>query len=135
MSTIRVPPALRSTVGKREVRADGQTVREVLTTFVGDYPPVRDQIFDENDNLRRFVNVYLNEQDIQYLDSLNTPAGADDTIIILPAMAGGAIVQSSEFRVQRSTFDDQGSGFEAQRLPFAVEEPFHRDLAPSRRGQ
>ena len=105
MSTIRVPPALRSTVGKREVLADGQTVREVLTTFVGDYPPVRDQIFDENNNLRRFVNVYLNEQDIQYLDSLNTPAAADDTIIILPAMAGGSRVKSSEFKVQGSTYD------------------------------
>lgn len=90
MSTIRIPPALRGTVGAREVHADGTTVREVLQTFVEEYPPIRDQIFDEEGNLRRFINVYLNEQDIQYLDSLGTPSAASDTIIILPAMAGGA---------------------------------------------
>lgn len=90
MATIRVPPALRSTVGKREVEAGGSTVGEVLNTFVTDYPPVREQIFDEGSNLKRFINVYLNEQDIQYLDSLNTPAESTDTVIILPAMAGGS---------------------------------------------
>lgn len=90
MTTIRVPPALRATVGKREVEAAGSTVREVLTNFVGEYPPVREQLFDENNDLRRFVNVYLNEQDVQYLDALNTPTNAGDTIIILPAMAGGS---------------------------------------------
>ena len=89
MSTIRVPPALRGTVGQREVQANGATVGEVLTQFASDYPPVKDQIFDEDNGLRRFINVYLNEQDIQYLDALNTPTKPEDTIIILPAMAGG----------------------------------------------
>jgi len=76
-------------VGGREVQADGASVREVLLNFVAAYPPVKDQIFDENGDLRRFINVYLNEQDIQYLDSLNTAIAPEDTIIILPAMAGG----------------------------------------------
>jgi molybdopterin synthase sulfur carrier subunit len=89
MSTIRVPPALRGTVGQREVEADGSTVGDVLTNFAVAYPPVKDQIFDENNGLRRFINVYLNEQDVQYLDALNTPTKPEDTIIILPAMAGG----------------------------------------------
>lgn len=92
MATIRVPPALRSTVGKREVEANGATVGEVLQTFVNQYPPVREQIFDENNNLKRFINVYLNEQDIQYLDSLNTVSQPSDTVIILPAMAGGTTI-------------------------------------------
>ncbi len=90
MSTIRVPPALRSTVGQREVSADGATVGDVLRSFANAYPPVRDQIFDTDGNLRRFITVYLNEQDIQYLDALGTPAKPDDTVIILPAMAGGS---------------------------------------------
>lgn len=90
MTTIRVPPALRTTVGSSEVEAAGQTVGEVLHDFARRYPTVQDQIFEDNGNLRRYVNVYLNEQDIQYLDSLNTPSGPDDTVIILPAMAGGS---------------------------------------------
>lgn len=89
MSTIRVPPALRGTVGQREVRAEGGTVGEVLEEFTGSYPVLRDQLFDETGALRRFINVYLNEQDIQYLNALDTPAGDQDTIVILPAMAGG----------------------------------------------
>jgi molybdopterin synthase sulfur carrier subunit len=108
MTKIRVPPALRATVGKREVEARGSTVREVLDNFAGEYPAVRDQIFDENSGLRRFVNVYLNEQDIQYLNALDTPAGPDDTVIILPAMAGGTLGVFRSLGVQRS--DDSSSG-------------------------
>lgn len=90
MTTVRVPPALRSTIGEREVKADGVTVGQVLRSLVDRYPQVRDQIFDETGNLRRFVNVYLNEQDVQYLESLDTPSRPEDSIIILPAMAGGS---------------------------------------------
>ncbi len=89
MSLIRVPPALRSTVGVREVTADGSTVGEVLDDFVAQYPPVRQQLFEDDGQLKRFVNVYLNQQDIQYLNKLDTASGPADTIIILPAMAGG----------------------------------------------
>jgi molybdopterin converting factor small subunit len=73
----------------REVSAQGSTVGEVLDDFATQYPTVREQLFDEDGQLKRFVNVYLNQQDIQYLNKLNTVSGPDDTIIILPAMAGG----------------------------------------------
>lgn len=89
MTIVRVPPVLRSTVGGRQVEAEGATVGEVLDNLANRYSGVRDQLFDESGGLRRFVNVYLNEQDIQYLDKLDTPVGANDTVIILPAMAGG----------------------------------------------
>ena len=89
MSTVRVPPVLRQAVGGRQIEAEGSTVGEVLNNLADRYAGVRHQLFDDDGNLRRFVNVYLNEQDIQYLDKLDTPVGANDTVIILPAMAGG----------------------------------------------
>jgi molybdopterin converting factor small subunit len=98
MTTIRIPPALRTAVGSREVQAQGSTVGEVLSDFARQYPPLRDQIFDEEGDLRPFVNVYLNEQDISYLEKLNTAAGSSDTIIILPAMAGGRVGRQDSWR-------------------------------------
>ncbi len=89
MSTVRVPPVLRKqTGGAKEVQADGETVGAVLLDLAERYPELKDQLFQDG-NLQRFVNVYLNDQDIQYLQKLDTPAGSADTLIILPAMAGG----------------------------------------------
>jgi molybdopterin converting factor small subunit len=89
MSTVRIPPVLRThTGGSREVSANGDTVGEVLSDLTTSYPSLRDQLF-EGDRLQRYVNVYLNDEDIQYLQQLSTPAGERDTIVILPAMAGG----------------------------------------------
>jgi MoaD family protein len=89
MAMVRVPPVLRKqTGGAREVEAQGTTVGEVLRSLAQEYPSMRDHLF-ENGDLRRYVNVYLNDQDIQYLQQLETPVGERDTVIILPAMAGG----------------------------------------------
>jgi molybdopterin converting factor small subunit len=89
MAMVRVPPVLRKqTGGAREVEAGGATVGEVLQALASEYPAVRDQLFEDG-NLRRYVNVYVNDQDIQYLQKLETPVGERDTLIILPAMAGG----------------------------------------------
>lgn len=89
MSTVRVPPVLRSqTGGAREVRVDGGTVGQVLNNLAQQYPALKDQLF-QNGTLQPYVNVYLNDQDIQYLQQLDTPAGEGDTVILLPAMAGG----------------------------------------------
>lgn len=89
MSNVRIPPVLRPhTGGSREVEADGDTVGKVLAKLTSDYPGLREQLFD-GETLQRYVNVYLNDEDIQYLDKLDTPAGQKDTIVILPAMAGG----------------------------------------------
>lgn len=90
MSTVRIPPVLRAqTGGAREVQADGSTVGEVLQGLAGEYPALGSQLFQDG-RLRPYINVYLNNQDIQYLDKLETPAAAGDTIILLPAMAGGS---------------------------------------------
>ena len=89
MSRVRIPPVLRShTGGQREVDATGSTVRDALDDLVQRYPAMKSQLFADGD-LQRFVNVYVNNQDIQYLNRLDTPVGDSDTIIILPAMAGG----------------------------------------------
>lgn len=89
MSTVRVPPVLRQhTGGAKEVEVDGATAGQVLEQLGKQYPAMREQLFHDGD-LQRFINVYVNDEDIQYLDKLNTPVGSGDTVIILPAMAGG----------------------------------------------
>jgi molybdopterin converting factor small subunit len=89
MSNVRIPPVLRKqTGGAKEVDAEGNTVRGVLDNLTEQFPGMREHLFADNE-LQRFVNVYLNDQDIQYLDQLDTPVTSTDTVIILPAMAGG----------------------------------------------
>lgn len=89
MSNVRIPPVLRAhTGGSREVEADGDTVGTVLANLSSEYPGLKEQLF-EGESLQRYVNVYVNDEDIQYLDKLATPVGPKDTIVILPAMAGG----------------------------------------------
>lgn len=91
MSTVRIPPVLRPAAGhNKQVEVDGATVGEVLTDLVGRYPNLRTQLLTDEGELNRFVNVYLNDQDIRYLKELATPVEARDTVVILPAMAGGA---------------------------------------------
>ena len=68
----------------------GDTVGDVLSALVGLYPGLRTQLLTDEGELNRFVNVYLNDQDIRYLQERGTPVEARDTLIILPAMAGGA---------------------------------------------
>lgn len=89
MSTVRIPPVLRPHAGgAKTLRASGSTVDEVLRGVAVEYPELGGQLFD-GDELHRYVNVYVNDQDIQYLQRLETPVGENDTVIILPAMAGG----------------------------------------------
>ena len=91
MATIRIPPVLRPSVGgEREVSADGQTVGEVLEGLATDHPETRGQLFGEGGELNRYVNVYLNDEDVRVLDGLTTSVGEGDVLVILPAMAGGA---------------------------------------------
>lgn len=90
MSSVRIPPVLRPQVGgSRDITIGGGTVGEVLLAMAGQYPGMQDQLFQPDNTLQRYVNVYLNDQDISYLQGLDTPVGDHDTIIILPAMAGG----------------------------------------------
>jgi sulfur-carrier protein len=90
MATIRIPPVLRPSVGgEREVSADGSSVGDVLRSLADAHPETQDQLFGSDGDLNRYVNVYLNDEDVRVLDGLDTSVGASDVLVILPAMAGG----------------------------------------------
>jgi molybdopterin synthase sulfur carrier subunit len=90
MPTIKVPPVLRpQTDGEAEVSVGGDTVGEALRAFADRHPATRDQLFSPEGELNRYVNIYLNDEDVRVLDGLDTAAGDSDTVVILPAMAGG----------------------------------------------
>ena len=91
MSTVKIPPVLRaSTGGAKEVDAGGGNVGEVLRTLAQEHPDTERQLFGDDGSLNRYVNVYLNDEDVRVLDGLDTPVKESDTLVILPAMAGGA---------------------------------------------
>jgi MoaD family protein len=91
MATVRIPPVLRTQAGNnKSIETEGGTVGDVLQGLISQYPDLREQLFAGEGDLNRFVNVYLNDQDIRYLQELETPVDARDTVVILPAMAGGA---------------------------------------------
>ena len=91
MATVKIPPVLRpQTGGDAEVSASGSTVGEVLTALAETHPGARTQLFAEDGELNRYVNVYLNDEDVRVLDGLDTAVSESDTLVILPAMAGGA---------------------------------------------
>ncbi len=90
MSTVKIPPVLRSSVGGvKEVEAEGGDVGEVLRSLASQHPATESQLFSEDGELNRYVNVYLNDEDVRVLDGLGTAVGQGDTLVILPAMAGG----------------------------------------------
>ena len=89
MSTVRIPPVLReNTDGSRSVDVTGGTVREALADLFGKHPSLRDRVTTDGE-LSEFINVYVNDRDVRYRDGLETAIGDGDTIILLPAMAGG----------------------------------------------
>ncbi len=90
MSKIKIPPVLRGSVGgAKEVEAQGSSVGEVLRALASEHPATESQLFSEEGDLNRYVNVYLNDEDVRVLDGLDTGVSESDTIVILPAMAGG----------------------------------------------
>jgi sulfur-carrier protein len=91
MATIRIPPVLRPAVGgEKELSADGASVGEILRSVAERHPETQTQLFSGDGQLNRYVNVYLNDEDVRVLDGLDTAVGSTDTLVILPAMAGGA---------------------------------------------
>jgi len=91
VSTIKIPPVLRpSTGGEREVAAEGGNVGELLRALASQHPATESQLFGDDGTLNRYVNVYLNDEDVRVLQGLDTAVKADDTLVILPAMAGGS---------------------------------------------
>jgi molybdopterin converting factor small subunit len=91
MATVKIPPVLRPSVGgEKTVSADGSNVGEVLNALATAHPQTQSQLFAADGELNRYVNVYLNDEDVRVLDGLQTAVGEGDTLVILPAMAGGA---------------------------------------------
>jgi molybdopterin converting factor small subunit len=91
MATIRIPPVLRPSVGgERQLTAEGSSVGEILRSVAEAHPDTQTQLFSTDGALNRYVNVYLNDEDVRVLDGLETAVSASDTLVILPAMAGGA---------------------------------------------
>ena len=90
MATIKIPPVLRPSVGgEKEVQASGDDVGALLSRLAEQHPATQTQLFGPDGSLNRYVNVYLNDEDVRVLDGLQTPVGETDTLVILPAMAGG----------------------------------------------
>jgi sulfur-carrier protein len=90
MSSVRIPPVLRENVdGQRIVEASGGTVSEVLDQLFAAYPSLGARV-TEDGRLSQFVNVYVNDRDVRYQQGLETIVGPNDTVILLPAMAGGS---------------------------------------------
>jgi molybdopterin synthase sulfur carrier subunit len=90
MAIVRIPPVLRSsTGGVKEVDATGDNIGDVLRSLGDQHPDTKTQIFGGDGSLNRYVNVYLNDEDVRVLEGLETVVGGSDVIVILPAMAGG----------------------------------------------
>ena len=90
MPTIRIPTPLRKLTNDQDVvTAVGGNIREILTSLDSSYPGLKDRICDEQGNVRRFVNIFLNDEDIRFLDEASTVVKESDEISIVPAIAGG----------------------------------------------
>ena len=89
--SVRIPTILRSyTGGESEVTADGATLADVLEDLDARYAGIKGRIVDESGELRRFVNVYVGNDDVRFLDNLKTPTPDGTQISVIPAVAGGA---------------------------------------------
>ena len=90
MSTVFIPAVLRANVGGvKSLELEGDSIRAVVDTLVTQYPALGSQLLTDDGDLNRFVNVYINGQDVRYLDGLDTPVAPADEVRLLPAMAGG----------------------------------------------
>ena len=87
---VRLPTVLRSQAGGRAaVTVEGSTIGDVLRHLVEEFPGMSGQLLSEDGSLHRFVNVYVNDDDVRYLTSLDTPVKEGDEVSLLPAVAGG----------------------------------------------
>jgi len=87
---VRIPTLLRKLTQNQEiVEAEGSTIREVINSLENNYPGLKERICDEQDHIRRFVNIFLNDEDIRFLKESETPVKSGDEVSIVPAIAGG----------------------------------------------
>ena len=88
--TVRVPTTLRTlTAGESEVAVDGSTVAEVLAALEGSHPGFHDRLFDDEGKIQRFVNIFVADDDVRFLDGVDTAVPDGETLSIVPAVAGG----------------------------------------------
>ena len=88
---VRLPTVLRAHVGGLAVvELDGATIGDVLNSLVAQHPGLSGQVISQDGELNKFVNIYINDDDVRYLEQLNTPVKSGDEVSILPAVAGGA---------------------------------------------
>lgn len=88
--TVRIPtPLRRMTQGQDKVELQSASLTELVDKLEADYPGFKERLLDENGELRYFVNIYLNGEDVRFLDGLDTPTAAGDEVSIVPAVAGG----------------------------------------------
>lgn len=87
---VRIPtPLLPLTQGKKEVEAEGSNLRELIEDLEKRYPGIKERLCDEEGNLRRFINFFVNDEDIRFLEGEKTPLKDGDIVSIVPAIAGG----------------------------------------------
>ena len=90
MATVKLPTILRKQAnGEAQVQAEGTTLRDLLNDLETKYPGITKNIVSDDGGLHRFINVYVNDEDVRYLGSLETNVSESDTVSILPAVAGG----------------------------------------------
>ena len=90
MPNVRIPTQLRElSGGTSEVSVDGDTVGDVLTSLDAAHPGFKNRLFDDSGKLRRFVNVFVADEDVRFLDGLDTKVAEGQTVSIVPAVAGG----------------------------------------------
>jgi molybdopterin synthase sulfur carrier subunit len=88
---VRIPTPLKKLTGERDViKGQGKTVGEVLVWLTETYPGLKGMLRDERGKVRRFINIYLNDEDIRFIQNLETPVKEGDQISIIPAIAGGS---------------------------------------------
>jgi molybdopterin synthase sulfur carrier subunit len=89
--TVRIPtPLRRVTDGQDKVDTEGETLKQIIDSMESQYPGIKERLCDGDGNLRNFVNVYVNGEDVRFLDGVDSETGDGDEISIVPAVAGGA---------------------------------------------
>ncbi|MDH3770729.1 MAG: MoaD/ThiS family protein [Nitrospirota bacterium] len=90
MIKVRIPTPLRPmTGGKNEVEIAGNTIAEIIDNLGTAHPGIKERLYDEEGEVRRFINIYVNEEDIRFLTGKDTPLKDGDQVSIIPAIAGG----------------------------------------------
>ncbi|MGD2163206.1 MAG: MoaD family protein [Anaerolineales bacterium] len=93
MNRIRIPTPLRAyTGGEKEVQVSGETVGQAMRELARQYPSVRTHLFNDGEQLRPYVNLFLNDEDIRNMDGENTPINEGDRLMIVPSIAGGMVI-------------------------------------------